>query len=129
MSSSPGRANGNLKSKSSSSADDEKKEDEAQLSEATAVYPAAAFAPGPRVCVDGNYAAAHAAYRMNDCAFVFPITPSSPMGETSDEMANVLHKTNLFGQELKIVEMQSEAGAGTFLLQLFDETIRDHFNE
>lgn len=69
--------------------------------------------PGPRVCVDGNYATAHAAYRMNDCAFVFPITPSSPMGEFSDEMANVQHKRNVFGQELKIVELQSEGGAGT----------------
>jgi Pyruvate flavodoxin/ferredoxin oxidoreductase, thiamine diP-bdg len=69
--------------------------------------------PGRRVCVDGNYATAHAAYRMNDCAFVFPITPSSPMGEFSDEMANVQHMRNVFGQELKIVELQSEGGAGT----------------
>jgi pyruvate-ferredoxin/flavodoxin oxidoreductase len=69
--------------------------------------------PGRRVCVDGNYATAHAAYRMNDCAFVFPITPSSPMGEFSDEMANVQHMRNAFGQELKIVELQSEGGAGT----------------
>lgn len=61
--------------------------------------------------VDGNYAVAHAAYRMNDCAFIFPITPSSPMGEFSDEFATK-HVKNLFGQEMKIVEMQSEAGAG-----------------
>lgn len=64
-----------------------------------------------RVCADGNWAVAHAAYRMNDCAFIFPITPSSPMGETSDEFATK-HKKNIFGQEMKIVEMQSEAGAG-----------------
>lgn len=63
-------------------------------------------------CVDGNYAVAHAAYRMNECAFIFPITPSSPMGEYSDEFATA-HKKNLLGQELKIVEMQSEGGAGT----------------
>jgi hypothetical protein len=107
------RANGTALKSKSSSADDEKKEDEAQ-EPTSAPAPVPSFPPGPRACVDGNYAAAHAAYRMNDCAFVFPITPSSPMGETSDEMANVQHKTNLFGQELKIVEMQSEAGAGAF---------------
>jgi pyruvate-ferredoxin/flavodoxin oxidoreductase len=80
----------------------------APLAKALALLP-----PGRRVCVDGNYATAHAAYRMNDCAFVFPITPSSPMGEFSDEMASVQHMHNVFGQELKIVELQSEGGAGT----------------
>jgi pyruvate/2-oxoacid:ferredoxin oxidoreductase alpha subunit len=64
-----------------------------------------------QACVDGNYAVAHVAYRMNDCAFIFPITPSSPMGENSDEFATK-HVQNIFGQEMKIVEMQSEAGAG-----------------
>ena len=107
-----------------SSAGDEKKDEmptdpsSAKAATATATTtPArprkARLPPGPRVCVDGNYATAHAAYRMNDCAFVFPITPSSPMGEFSDEMANVQHKRNVFGQELKIVELQSEGGAGT----------------
>lgn len=64
-----------------------------------------------RACVDGNWAIAHAAYRCNDCAFIFPITPSSPMGEYSDEFATK-HKKNIFDQEMKIVEMQSEGGAG-----------------
>jgi pyruvate-ferredoxin/flavodoxin oxidoreductase len=62
-------------------------------------------------CVDGNWAVAHAAYRENDTAFIFPITPSSPMGEEVDLWA-AQHKLNLMGQELKVVEMQSEAGAG-----------------
>jgi pyruvate-ferredoxin/flavodoxin oxidoreductase len=64
-----------------------------------------------KACVDGNYAVAHVAYRINDCSFIFPITPSSPMGENADEFATQ-HKLNVFGQEMKIVEMQSEAGAG-----------------
>jgi hypothetical protein len=62
-------------------------------------------------CVDGNWAVAHVSYRTNDCAYIFPITPSSPMGEEVDAWA-AEHKKNLFGQELKVVEMQSEAGAG-----------------
>jgi Pyruvate flavodoxin/ferredoxin oxidoreductase, thiamine diP-bdg len=62
-------------------------------------------------CVDGNWAVAHAAYRTNDTAFIFPITPSSPMGEEVDAWA-AQHKKNLWGQELKVLEMQSEAGAG-----------------
>jgi len=70
------------------------------------------YEPPVRACVDGNWAVAHAAYRINDCAFIFPITPSSPMGEYSDEFATK-HKLNIYGQEMKIVEMQSEAGAGT----------------
>ena len=65
-----------------------------------------------KACVDGNYATAHAAYRINDCSFIFPITPSSPMGENADEFATA-HKLNIFGQEMKVVEMQSEGGAGT----------------
>ena len=65
-----------------------------------------------RKCVDGNWAVAHVAYRTNDSAFIFPITPSSPMGEEVDLWA-AQHKQNLFGQDMKVVEMQSEAGAGT----------------
>lgn len=68
-------------------------------------------------CVDGNWAVAHVAYRTNDCAYIFPITPSSPMGEEVDAWA-AEHKKNLFGQELKVVEMQSEAGAGTCVSSL-----------
>lgn len=67
--------------------------------------------PCEQACVDGNWAVAHVAYRVNDCAFIYPITPSSPMGEEVDAWA-ASHKKNLFGQELKVVEMQSEGGAG-----------------
>ena len=66
---------------------------------------------GETKCVDGNWAVAHVTYRANDNAYIFPITPSSPMGEEVDAWA-AQHKLNLFGQELKVVEMQSEAGAG-----------------
>jgi hypothetical protein len=58
----------------------------------------------------GNWAVAHVSYRVNDCAYIFPITPSSPMGEEVDAWAEQ-HKTNLWGQKLKVVEMQSEGGA------------------
>lgn len=61
-------------------------------------------------CVDGCWAVAHAAYRMNDAAYIFPITPSSPMGEIVDAWAEQ-HKKNLWGQELRVLEMQSEGGA------------------
>jgi pyruvate-ferredoxin/flavodoxin oxidoreductase len=64
-------------------------------------------------CVDGNWAVAHVAYRTNDCAYIFPITPSSPMGEEVDAWA-AKHKKNLWGQDLKVLEMQSEGGAGAY---------------
>jgi len=60
--------------------------------------------------IDGNTAAAHVAYAMSDVAAIYPITPSTPMGETADEWsANGLK--NIFGQTLNIKQMQSEAGA------------------
>ena len=71
---------------------------------------------GELKCVDGNWAVAHIAYRANDNAYIFPITPSSPMGEEVDAWA-AQHKRNIFGQELKVVEMQSEAGAGELELE------------
>ncbi|MBQ9145417.1 MAG: pyruvate:ferredoxin (flavodoxin) oxidoreductase [Clostridia bacterium] len=60
--------------------------------------------------VDGNTAAATIAYAFSEVAAIYPITPSSPMAEVSDEMAAVGTK-NLFGQTLRLAEMQSEAGA------------------
>ena len=60
--------------------------------------------------VEGNEAAAHVAYAMSDVAAIYPITPSSTMGEYADEWAAHGRK-NIFGQVLKVVEMQSEAGA------------------
>ncbi|SKA72764.1 pyruvate-ferredoxin/flavodoxin oxidoreductase [Clostridium sp. USBA 49] len=60
--------------------------------------------------MDGNTAAAHVAYAFTDVAAIFPITPSSPMAEHVDEWSTQGRK-NIFGQEVKVVEMQSEAGA------------------
>ena len=60
--------------------------------------------------IDGNTAATHIAYAFSDVAAIYPITPSSPMGEIADAWAAHGRK-NLFGQVLQISEMQSEAGA------------------
>ena len=62
------------------------------------------------VTIDGNTAAAHIAYAFSDVAAIYPITPSSNMGEYSEEWASQ-GKKNLFGKEVDVVEMQSEAGA------------------
>ncbi len=60
--------------------------------------------------MDGNTAAAYISYAFTDVAGIFPITPSSPMAEYVDEWA-AKGKKNLFGQTVKVVEMQSEGGA------------------
>jgi len=60
--------------------------------------------------IEGNEAAAHVGYAMSDVASIYPITPSSNMGEYADSWAAHGRK-NIFGQVLKVVEMQSEAGA------------------
>ncbi len=64
----------------------------------------------PLMVVDGNEAAAYAAYAFTDIAAIYPITPSSPMAEKTDEWSAQGRK-NLFGQTVTLVEMQSEAGA------------------
>ncbi|MDD6186774.1 MAG: pyruvate:ferredoxin (flavodoxin) oxidoreductase [Oscillospiraceae bacterium] len=63
-----------------------------------------------RISMDGNQAAAHASYAFSEFAGIYPITPSSPMADYTDQWA-VAGKKNLFGTEVKVVEMQSEAGA------------------
>lgn len=60
--------------------------------------------------MDGNHAAAHASYAFTDVAAIYPITPSSPMAEATDEWSTD-GRTNIFGQTVQITEMQSEAGA------------------
>ena len=60
--------------------------------------------------MDGNHAAAHASYAFTDVAAIYPITPSSPMAEATDEWATD-GRTNIFGRKVQITEMQSEAGA------------------
>jgi pyruvate-ferredoxin/flavodoxin oxidoreductase len=63
-----------------------------------------------KMTIDGNTAAAHVAYAFSEVAAIYPITPSSPMAEFADEWAAQGRK-NMFGQELRIAEMQSEGGA------------------
>ena len=63
-----------------------------------------------RISMDGNQAAAHASYAFSEFAGIYPITPSSPMADYTDQWA-VAGRKNLFGTEVKVVEMQSEAGA------------------
>ena len=63
-----------------------------------------------KITVDGNTAVSHVAYAFSDVAAIYPITPSSPMAEVADEWA-AHDRKNLFGQTVKIAEMQSEAGA------------------
>ena len=60
--------------------------------------------------MDGNNAAAHIAYAFTDVAAIFPITPSSTMAEYVDEWSAQGLK-NIFGQTVRVAEMQSEAGA------------------
>jgi pyruvate-ferredoxin/flavodoxin oxidoreductase len=62
------------------------------------------------ITCDGNYAAAHVAYLFSEAAAIYPITPSSTMAEYVDEWA-AFGKKNLFGERVKVVEMQSEGGA------------------
>ena len=60
--------------------------------------------------MDGNTAAAHVAYAYTEVAGIYPITPSSPMADTVD-MWSAAGQKNIFGNTVKVVEMQSEAGA------------------
>ncbi len=62
------------------------------------------------ITCDGNYAAAHIAYMFSEVAAIYPITPSSTMAEYVDEWSATGRK-NIFGDTVKVVEMQSEAGA------------------
>jgi len=60
--------------------------------------------------IDGNTAASHVAYAFSEVAAIYPITPSSPMGELADKWAAEGRK-NIFGETVNVVEMQSEGGA------------------
>ena len=60
--------------------------------------------------MDGNTAAAHVAYAFTDVAAIYPITPSSPMADFVDQWS-AAGQENIFGNQVKVVEMQSEAGA------------------
>ncbi|MHB0856488.1 MAG: pyruvate:ferredoxin (flavodoxin) oxidoreductase [Anaerolineae bacterium] len=66
--------------------------------------------PRETVTIDGNEAVASVAYRCNEVIAIYPITPSSPMGEHSDEWSS-WEEPNIWGTVPLVVEMQSEAGA------------------
>ena len=63
-----------------------------------------------KMTVDGNTAAAYIAYAFTDVAAIYPITPSSTMAEVVDEWSANGRK-NIFGQTVKVAQLQSEAGA------------------
>ena len=63
-----------------------------------------------KMTIDGNTAASHVAYAFSEVAAIYPITPSSPMAEVADEWATA-GRVNMFGQKLRLAEMQSEGGA------------------
>ena len=63
-----------------------------------------------KMTIDGNTAASHVAYAFSEVAAIYPITPSSPMAESADEWATQ-GRVNMWGQKLRIAEMQSEGGA------------------
>ena len=60
--------------------------------------------------MDGNTAAAHVAYAFTEVAAIYPITPSSPMADSVDQWS-ALGQKNIFGTQVNVMEMQSEAGA------------------
>ena len=64
----------------------------------------------PKVTIDGNEAAAYVAHKINEVIAIYPITPSSPMGEWSDQWSSE-SKPNIWGTIPSVVEMQSEGGA------------------
>lgn len=64
--------------------------------------------------IDGNEACSNTAYMFTEIAGIYPITPSSPMAELADEWSNN-NRLNIFNDRVKIVEMQSEAGAAGFV--------------
>ena len=66
--------------------------------------------PRSKKSMDGNTAAAHVAYAFTEVAGIYPITPSSPMADMVDQWS-AAHQKNIFGTEVHVVEMQSEAGA------------------
>ncbi len=65
------------------------------------------------ITVDGNEACSYTSYMFTEVAGIYPITPSSPMAEHVDEMSS--NRINLFGETVKVVEMQSEGGAAGFI--------------
>ena len=69
--------------------------------------------PRAKQSMDGNTAAAHVAYAYTDVAAIYPITPSSPMADSVDQWS-AAGQENIFGNQVVVSEMQSEAGAAWF---------------
>ena len=67
-----------------------------------------------KMTIDGNEACSKSAYLFTELAGIYPITPSSPMAEHIDEWSSS-NEVNIFGDKVKVVEMQSEAGAAGFI--------------
>src|SRR5512140_644940 len=63
-----------------------------------------------KVTIDGNEAAAYVAHKVNEVIAIYPITPSSPMGEWADQWSSE-GKPNIWGTVPTVIEMQSEGGA------------------
>ena len=64
-----------------------------------------------KLSMDGNTAAAHVSYAFTEVAAIYPITPSSVMAEVTDTWSSAEGRKNIFGDNVKVMEMQSEAGA------------------
>src|SRR3954464_13875451 len=64
----------------------------------------------PKVTIDGNEAAAYVAHKTNEVIAIYPITPSSAMGELADQWS-AEGRPNIWGTVPRVIEMQSEAGA------------------
>ena len=72
--------------------------------------------------MDGNEACAHVAYNFTEVAGIYPITPASPMAELVDSWAHE-GKKNYFDDTVKVVEMQSEAGAAGMVHDSFNRAL------
>jgi pyruvate-ferredoxin/flavodoxin oxidoreductase len=84
--------------------------DSSAAGEASRSESAGGTMPRIKVTLDGNEAVAYVAYHVSEIAAIYPITPSSPMGESSDAWS-ALGDKNIWGSVPKVIEMQSEAGA------------------
>ena len=78
--------------------------------------------PRAKQTMDGNTAAAHVAYAYTDVAAIYPITPSSPMADSVDQWSAAGQK-NIFGNQVKVVEMESEAGAAGLCTALWVQVL------
>src|SRR4030095_14436957 len=83
--------------------------------------------PNKTITIDGNEAAAHVAFKTNEVIAIYPITPSSSMGESADAWS-AQHRTNIWGMTPLVREMQSEGGAaGAVHGTLQNGSLHPHF--